>query len=411
VRKYDDDDAPPSTLCAFWPEAEPPLEEEVRLAFLNAFPEATLVDELERDDGVLWGLVFRLPEVAGDVVITAEPRKGIDDDSVESALSDAAERAAAVGARHLLVVETPVEIARPTAAYRRQARMLEAACVPGFPAVYDENAAIVRSGRTMRDLARAETPPGSAALYAVHELTGEHGAWVHTHGLDRLGVPELELWAVDASDVAAAGELLRGAVDAILAGVEPDAAHVLTAGEGVEIRLLPVDDALKLFGERFAASRREHEEDEDGEHPGPRLVLAAKDRDEPPYDVFARVGEAAAFYKARTEADRRRRAARERFGVFGQLFAMRRKQGWRFHAQLGFERGAGPSSEHVWFEILELKPGRLRGVCLNEPADLDAVRKGEEGWFDLERLTDWIVVAPDGVYDPESAPAVLDREP
>ena len=406
-----DDDRRPGALCAFWPESEPPLEEEVRLAFLRSFPEASLVDELERGEDLHWGLVFRLPEIHGDVVISAEPQDSLDPEFIADGLDDPAERASALASKHLIVVEIPCDPPRAATAYRLQARILEAACVPGFPAVFDEPAAIVRSGRDLRSLAAAESPPGPEALYAVHVSLGAAGAWVHTHGLERLGLPELELWGVVEEDTAAAEALLHGVAGALSGGVVPDDSGVLSAGHDLSLRLLTLEDALRDFPAEVVASRREHESDEDGGHQGPRLVLADLDLAEPPIASLDRVAGSAAFYKPRAEARRRRRLAEERFGVFGQLFAMKRKSGWRFHAQLGFPIKGGEGTEHLWFEVAELKPGRLRGACLNAPAGVAHVRRGEEGWYGLEQLTDWLVVAPEGVYGPETAPRILEQEP
>ena len=55
----------------------------------------------------------------------------------------------------------------------------------------------------------------------------------------------------------------------------------------------------------------------------------------------------------------------------------------------------------------ELKPGEIRGVCLNEPVDGLSIHEGDEGWFKLDLLTDWLVVSPEGNFDPEAAPILL----
>jgi hypothetical protein len=411
MRRDDESERPDGALCAFWPESEPPLEEEVRLAFLRAFPEASLVDELERADDLHWGLVFRLPDVAGDVVVSAEPQDAADPEAIAEELEDPEERAAAAACRHVIVVQAPHDPARPTEAFRRHVRMLEAACVPGFPAVYDEPCALLRSGRALRALANAEGAPPPEALYAVHVAASEAGAWVHTHGLERFGLPELELWGVEDDEVPAAKHLLHGITGALLGGVVPDEQGLFMPGTGPAVRLLSLEDALRDFDEEIVASRREHVADDDAAaHPGPRLVVAEQERAEPPISSLGAAAEHAAYYKSRSEAQRRRRTAQERFGVFGQLFAMKRKVGWRFHAQLGFARDDGLGEEHVWFETTELRPGRLRGRCLNAPAAVSRLRLGDEDWFGLEQLTDWLVVAPDRVLDPDAAAWRLEQE-
>jgi hypothetical protein len=38
------------------------------------------------------------------------------------------------------------------------------------------------------------------------------------------------------------------------------------------------------------------------------------------------------------------------------------------------------------------------------------LRLGDEDWFGLEQLTDWLVVAPDRVLDPDAAAWRLEQE-
>jgi hypothetical protein len=404
------EDARPTALYAFWAEPERPMEEEVRLALQAAFPEARLVDELERDGELLWGQVWRFPGIDGEVVVSAEERGEFQDALIVEGVRDPVEREEARRARFLIGVEAPIDPPRAGEVFLLQLQALDAACVPGYPAVYDDDAVVVRSGKMVRELIAGGVPPGPSALFAIHELDGAHGAWVHTHGLLRLGLPELELWGVDASDKPEAADLLTAIVDAVSAGAETDEDRVLAVGDGVEVRLASVDEALKLMPADAAASRREHADDEptDGDHDGERCCVVAKERFETPYEVFDRLADDAALFKSRVESERRRRLAIDRFGVFGQLFVLRRNEGWRFHAKLAFATAeADASREHLWFEVLALKPGRLKGACLNAPVQTTAVRRGDEDWFDLDLLTDWVIVAPEGRYDPEAAGVLL----
>jgi hypothetical protein len=397
-----------SVVRAYWPEPEAPMEEEVRLGFLRAFPEAEPVDELEADDDILFGLVFRMPEEGGEVVLTAEPKPEIDDDVVEASIVDPEERAAVARSKFCIAVERPCGSPKPVEAYLEQIRMAEAACVPGFPALYDDNAARLRSGADVRALTASVAPPRADELYCVHVVEGRRGAWVHSHGLSRLGIPELELWGVDVSDVDAAEDLVRAVVDAWRAGTEPDENETIRLAPDAAVRLRPVDAGLARAPADLVAARREHAPDEgDVDHDGPRRVIFAADRDETPVELFDRAAIGAAYFKASSEADRRSRLATERFGVFGQLFAMRRKDGWRFQTQIACDGGPGGGREHLWFEALELRPGFVRGARLSEPSNAAVKAASNDGWFPLSRMSDWLVISPDGAFGPEHATRLL----
>ena len=45
---------------------------------------------------------------------------------------------------------------------------------------------------------------------------------------------------------------------------------------------------------------------------------------------------------------------------------------------------------------------------MNDPVDVPHLRLGQELWQPLERLTDWLIVTPDGSYDPEIAAVLLE---
>ncbi len=397
----------PSTVYAFWPDREPPLEEEVRLALERSFPGTHVIEELDPEGDMVWGHVVRLPEHEAEFVIWVEERGEMSDDIIQETVPDEDERRAATAARWMVGVETVLDPRQALGDFQTQLRILDAVSIPGLPAVYDDNALVVRSGKHVRELARSNVPPRAATLYAIHEMEGRTGIWLHTHGLVRLGIPEFELMGLSASDVREGYDLIDALVDVIYGGGELDESGVISIGEEMDVRLVSVDEALEVVSGDVRTTRTEHQL-EDDEHKGPRVAILAKERNEPPYELLDRLKQDAVLFKSNEESDRQRRLAIERFGVFGQLFAIRRQEGWRFHAKLAFDRESEPAvPEHLWFEIRELRPGALRGVCLNEPLEGLPIHVGDENWYSLEKLTDWIVVAPQGIYDPEAAAVLL----
>jgi hypothetical protein len=398
---------PSSSVLSFWPDPEPPLEEEIRIALEAAFPGMSVLEELDPEEGMIWGSVYRLPEHEAEFIVWVQDRAAVPEMFIEDAAVDDGERAAAAASRWLIGVETLLNPRQALADFQTQLRVAEAVSVAGLVAVFDDNALVVRAGRQVRELSRSSIPPRPATLYAIHELEGESGIWLHTHGLPRLGLPEIEILGLNPSDVQEGYDLVDAVVDVIFGGGEPDPDGLVTVGEDMEVRLVPLQDALAVLPADVVASRAEHDVDQE-DHSDPRIAILARDRNDTPHEVMQRLRNDAVLFKSREETDRQRRLALERFGIFGQLFAIRRHDGWRFHAKLGFDRDGDPRiREHLWFEVREMKPGQIRGVCLNEPVEGVAIHEGDEGWFKLEQLTDWLVVAPDGNFDPEAAPVLL----
>src|SRR5262245_18083674 len=88
-----------------------------------------------------------------------------------------------------------------------------------IPAVLDNNCTRWHPGETIRrDFIDNAVEPPVDVLWVIHAVTpaAEGGAWLHTHGLWRCGVPELEMLDVPARDASRAAELLSAIASRLL---------------------------------------------------------------------------------------------------------------------------------------------------------------------------------------------------
>ncbi|NRA96411.1 MAG: DUF4026 domain-containing protein [Planctomycetes bacterium] len=403
-----------STLFLVWPEADAPLQEEVRLALQATYGGVQAIDELDAGDDLLWGVTWRIPadddRPEADYLVWAEPRGDLGDDFLRQALGAGAEYAAAKASRWLIGVEARLSLRRPQASFQDQLRFVREVAVPGLVAVYDDNALIIRSGREIEDLCACDVPPRASTLYAVHVVEGTGGMWLHTHGLLRAGLPDLDLVGIPSQFADDAHELLHAIVDRLLAGDDPEPSGRLELGTGLELRLLPLGDALGLFPPNIAGGSNDRSGDM-ADHGGDRLIVLDVRRDLTPLDALVQVSGDGTLYKSRGETERQRSLSVSRWGTFGQLFAInRRGTDWSFHVKLAYDQRVPGKREHLWFEVLGLQPGRVHGRLMNHPLDVPDLRAGQELWQPLERLTDWLIVTPHGSFDPEVAPVLL-QEP
>ena len=401
-----------STLFVIWPEAERPLEEEVRLALSAAYEDVTQLDELEVTDEVLWGSTWSIPGPAdrerSEYVVWAQTRASFLDPFLADGLHDPSDHDLALQSKWLIGIETQLDPGRPQASFQDQLRLVSQVAVPGLIAVYDDNALRVRSGREVEDLCSCPVPPRARTLYDVHAVNGvDGGVWLHTHGLGRAGLPDLDLVGVPSGAAEDAHELLHAVVDGLLGGIEPDPDGRLEIGEQVTVRLVPLDTALPFYAVD-AAGGRDDRRGEVADHAAQRLVVLDPVRDVTPLRQISQVHEDPTLYTTADELERLRVLSTGRWGTFGQLFIMHRDHDWRFHVRMACDRStASPDREHLWFEVLGLKPGQVHGRLMNEPVNVAGLACGQEVWQPLDRLTDWLIQTPNGAYDPETAPALL----
>ena len=68
--------------------------------------------------------------------------------------------------------------------------------LPDALAVIDDSSEKILSGRWVALAAESEVPPAPRYLYTAQAVSGEEDCvWLHTHGLNRCGRPELEVLA------------------------------------------------------------------------------------------------------------------------------------------------------------------------------------------------------------------------
>jgi len=413
---------PPSSLFILWPGDQPPMAEEVRLRLAewgNAAPE---MGE-ERAEDTLWSFWFDLADRPASTFIWCEPVS----DSHRMLLDyvhwrTAAQRKQAFECRWMVGLEGPISLREPTSDYQLQLRLCEAISCDWSPVIFDASALIYRSIDDVRLLTDAETPPRKSSLYSIHKVRSTpEGAnptcyWVHTHGLERAGIPDLEIMGVPQAWLGSACELIDAVADLWIEFSTPDPEVPFAIGGGLDIAWRPWQAIAAEVDPRAVGGRNYRGPDQG--HCGFRAVLVApeKDRDgeiawRQPIEVLRRISRSeTTLYKTVQESRRMARLAKERWGTFGILFASPHPPDWRFAVKLSFPMEDEPRhGEHLWFDVLAIRPGEVMGRLVSVPSYLGRQSIPGTGWQELRRLSDWRIVTPQGVFDPENAGVLLEE--
>lgn len=411
---------PPSSLFVFWPGESVPLAEEVRMRLAAwGSPERDLDSPAAED--TFWSFWFRRKDRQVSYLIWCEPVLGEHLALLENVRwRSASQRHEALGCRWLVGVEGPLCLDQPTADYQAQLRLCDAISADWSPVFFDASSLIFRTAQDLRHLTDTRTPPRIASLYSIHKVASGRGAdgenlyWLHTHGLERSGTPDLELFGVPERLLASACELIDAVADLWVEFGTPDPQSPFAIGRELEICWRPWQAVVAESSPRVGGwdTRRR----EPG-HAGYRAVLLDPYRTataprhwRAPLSVLERLLRSeTTLYKTTSETERMARLARERWGSFGTLFASRHPDDWRFAIKLNFPMEHDPNhGEHLWFDCLAIQPGRVQGRLVSAPAFLRTLSIGESSWHDLDRLSDWRIFTPEGVYDPETADALLE---
>lgn len=396
-----------ATVFAFWPWPELPSVESVRAALQvsgevsepDTAPEHTviqahwtLVQTQAELPAPLW--VWATPAVPLPPLMQSETQRDVED---ESGLLHAA--------TWCIGLSTRLDPDDPARTYQRLIRSAVAVS-PELPALFDLDALCLRWGGEARRIAAARVPGPPSSLYRVHAVFPDaeqaaRGGWVHTHGLRRTGLPDLELLGVPLEYLIEAGRLIDLAVGCALGGgalpeapVEIVRGHPICFRDAAEVaaELAPED-----LGSLVDIARQSHAT------MGRMAIVDAADPSAAPRGCLRALAEGSPVASVSVRETRRMAArAAETWGRFGIRFVDRGASEDEFLVKLAYETAVGDPEEreHLWFEVLEIRPGRVRARLLNQPVGDIGQRKGDEDWHPLTRLTDWAIHTQLGTIRP-----------
>lgn len=410
---------PPSSLFVFWPGDAPPLAEEIRIRLAGwGTPDPDTPPSAAEE--TLWSLRLDDAERPRSALVWCEPVQGEHLALLDQVYWRSVEQeAAARSARWLVGVEAPLLLDRPTRDYQEQLRLCEAIGAGWSPVLFDASSLTFHTPEDIGPLTRVRTPPRAACLYSIHKVAGpsagrEATYWLHTHGLERAGVPDLEIFAVPETHLAAGCELIDAVADLWLEFGTPDPEPPFAVGRDLEVAWRPWQAAVAETAPAVGGWSWRHREPG---HAGFRAVLVnpvpegwSRRKSGPPLAVLERLLRAdTILYKTAAETRRMAQLALERWGTFGTLFASKHPSTWRFSIKLAYPRDDNPTQkEHLWFDCLGILPGRIQGRLVSQPAYLRQHIPGEIAWHSLDCLSDWRIHTPAASYGPESADVLLE---
>jgi hypothetical protein len=322
--------------------------------------------------------------------------------------------------RWIIGLEGPLSLQRPTVDYQRQLNLCDSISRDWSPVIYDASSFQFRTPQELRHVVESKTPPRTSCLYSVHQVASPAGAgeepnyWLHTHGLERIGIPDLELFGVPERYVAAGCELFEAVSDLWIEFGTPEPQVPFEIGEGLAIAWRPWQ-ASALEIPTNAVGGWDYRNPDQG-HAGFRATLVVAEAQRwtrrrwcPPLEVLNRLTEAkTTLYKTVAESRRMAKLARERWSNFGILFASRPPESWKFTVKLGYPTDAdGKRLEHLWFDVLDIKPNRIQARLVSVPAHAIQPEILPIDWHSLDRLSDWRILTPEGIFDPETAERLL----
>ena len=313
------------------------------------------------------------------------------------------------------------------------------AIVPHASLVLDFMSYRLLSAKWLSMTAKSSIPPSPDYLYTLHcvyDEDGENGNrryWFHTHGLHRCGSVELEMlnFSQGAEQM---NTLINMTVKKFLTDPAKEKERFTIGYDGMGINLcwLRWEEALKDLPQNILGGAGDRDE-VDNVHAEPSGILfAVEDGNMISPEIYtSTLAENPIYYITTEETNRMSALAKERFGVFANVFSKEHKQpekksflkslfnskkeedeaGWTFLVKLGLivdNSDSETDKEHLWYEVISIAGNQIEGKLLNQPYWIAALNEGDIKTYPLDLLTDWVIYSPDNTYTPDSIYLLID---
>lgn len=299
--------------------------------------------------------------------------------------------------------------------YHLQLRLIHA-MLPDALAVIDDSSEKILSGRWVALAAASKVPPAPRYLYtaqAVSDAEGEGCVWLHTHGLNRCGRPELEVLNSNKENYQEHYNVLETLANRLLEDEEipefgsPYFLAYVAEGIPLVVTLIDWEEAVELYEPDMLGGKKDRQEGHDRDtcvvfvYPSQE---SAEERKFYPLDIYDKLmKENPVFMISVEETARMRAQAVERISSLFDAFADKENH---LLVKLGLTvdeeyRTMDNDREHIWFELLEVNGNRFRAKLTQEPYYIKDLHEGFVGEYGPEDVTDWLIYTPEGRISPD----------
>ena len=300
--------------------------------------------------------------------------------------------------------------------FHDQLRIINA-MFPEILAVLDCPSEKMLSGRWVAMAASSDTLPSPRYLFTVQAVSDDSGeVWLHSHGLKRAGMYELEILGSDENNYNTHYQIIETFAYRMLesgGSIFPGDPVYIGQAAGHYLVGTAVDwkEALQYYPNVTVGST---EDRDDGVHDEDTCVIMmyrntddAEKRNYTPVQAFnPLLKQNPVFLLSGQETERMKNLAIERFSfaekgfknkdnvVIVKIGVITDKEHWD---------GDTPQREHLWFDLKEVKEDGIVAELTNEPYYISGLKKGDTALYPYEDITNWIIYTPEGRITPDDA--------
>lgn len=313
----------------------------------------------------------------------------------------------------------------PKKCYHLQLKLIYA-MIPEMVALCDESAERMLNKKWVELAVKSDVLPAPISLYTVQAVYDENEVWLHTHGLCRCNLHEIEFLGSNKDDSGIHYDLISSYACRLLdennpveeddgneQGEETIHLGVFYDGEPIVATSKKWINSLKYYPKDIFGGI----EDRKDSHNSKTNILFLygseedfnKKRLRKPSEFTEKFENNPIFYLSNEETARMSSLARERFSYVERM--LKEKQDGKdigIIIKLGLETVDeeghldSENREHIWFEALSMEGDSFKARLTQEPYNIPNLHEGDEGTYSIDYVSDWRIHTENGVITPET---------
>jgi len=296
-------------------------------------------------------------------------------------------------------------------AYHLQIK-LAAALVPDMLGLLDESAEKVLPAKWVLMAAGSKVLPNPIELFSVQAVSLDNGeVWLHTHGLCRCGIAELEILQSNTKNYEEHYNLISSYAvylldkhrkqEKIVGGVY---IGILINNNPIVVTSISWTKALSLYEKLALGGLADRKNNHNSRS---EVIFLYKSEEDEKNNVLSKVniydewwGKNPIFFISDEETARMKLLAIERFAYLQEAFLDKEN---KVLLKIGVPLEQKGKFEHIWFELLEIKGKKFRAKLTQEPYNIPNMHTGDEATYTIDDITDWIVYTKEFRVTPDTA--------
>ncbi len=278
------------------------------------------------------------------------------------------------------------------------------AVVPDLIGLVDESAERLLPAKWVKLSANTNTLPSPSDIFNIQVVYNDNEVWLHTHGLSRCGITELEILKSNKKNLENHYNIIKTYATCLLD--EPSTYNpreesimigLINGKIPIIVTCMSWTKAINLYDKLEMGDIKDRFQGHNSVTSPIFIYRKEEDRINHKLskvtDLDSSWSKNQIFFLSEKETERMRELAIERFDYLKKIFNKDNKIVIKIGLKCDLKEDI--DREHIWFELTELKSNKFKAKLTQEPFNISYIHKGDEKWFSVEDITDWIAYTED----------------